>query len=651
MALSTLNLLEHRMQSHKLTATSLPIGVVHQMDQVNQIKWFRGHPSPFFISPKHDGVRLVSYQPPPSHKKESKEQKKRGASRSTTVALRETSCYSRSGRAIHGLFWIEEELHLLRMLCGDRSLLLDGELYLHHATSSSDTTAKEVTSSLIQPPYQTSAGGFQTGFLAVSSLVHRLRGNSSVCATEADVLQYVPSLPRYCVFDIASYRPPHCNKEHDTALQSMGVCARNVAAELRRVWCRTLRECGILDVAHLTVVPNITLFSHRLRVLSFLMTLLQYGTASPLLRSHCCPTQPTVRCSARRQQQRKKKDSQRLCGGSFTSPCYVGGTYVGGVPYQLTSSLADTKQRLLPAFLRLGFEGAVIRSPVNVYTMKEKEKGIVAALAAPRQGVPSGTRRQCRVDCQRFFAHRSKRAPAIVLHAYGGGGRQVSCTAETALVTKRYRGATEQSVREEEEEEEELSLAYHASEQARCSQLRSESAVKVLALQDREYPILCPLLKKQSTNPLTRPLVTVPLSVVRSHGMYVNMTNNDETRATGKSGVKGRAKRNTKGSLESAVGSKAKEQEEVAFYGLRCLAENGIAFNVSIPRMSLVKQRALLDHLLNAGRPPSQRNKRNPPKKSLVGLYATVKYSTLTEHGLPRFGTVKAIRGGKGWFL
>ncbi|GET86655.1 DNA ligase, putative [Leishmania tarentolae] len=151
------------------------------------------------------------------------------------------TCYSRYGRPIYGLFWIEEELSLLRTLCGDPSLIIDGELYLHRTdmdaspagqedqASTPDGKKKSVRTALpssdaggARPP-PSRANNFHSGFLAVSALVTRLRNPTCKCTSEEDVLEYVPSLPRLCVFDVPSYSPmcqstgtphAHCTDHH-----------------------------------------------------------------------------------------------------------------------------------------------------------------------------------------------------------------------------------------------------------------------------------------------------------------------------------------------------------------------------------------------------------------------------------------------------
>ena len=109
---------------------------------------------PFFISPKHDGIRLIS-QP--------------GLDRTFT-------CFSRFGKPVFGMHWIEQELATLRRLSMDPTLCVDGELYLHDRESTSATS---------------------NGFQLVNGLVNRVRGKKSALTTDA-VLEHCPTLPK-CV--------------------------------------------------------------------------------------------------------------------------------------------------------------------------------------------------------------------------------------------------------------------------------------------------------------------------------------------------------------------------------------------------------------------------------------------------------------------
>lgn len=736
MALGTYDVLEHRLQAAGLLHTSattpsssliLAPGATRAKERlatpkpirsgssssgagnlgsetIEQVKWFSSSAqAPFFISPKHDGVRLISYVAPAAAATAAAEAGAAPATSSRAAASRRKAlrqpvssaaiapaapltCFSRYGRPIYGLSWIEEELALLRALAGDPALIVDGELYLHQdemvrvaaAASSScrgkrgapraratkpaatplpkaTATAAAAAKDERRAPRGTSST-FQTGFLAVSALVHRLRGASNRGATAADVLRYVPSLPHLCVFDVPSYSPcpnpvalpPQAGRvsgwrSTDNGCVGGGVDGR-VAAELDRVRTEVLRALRVHDVEQLRVVPNLTTFTQRLRTMHFLLELLARGTASPILLQHFC----TSTAAATGHGAPADRASCVPAHGAVAR--YHGGRFVRRIPYQLVDSLEDATARVLPTYVRHGYEGAVIRAPINTYEFKEKAKGTLAALVAPllRASAPTsqgrGKRGRAKVDAARRATARDAllRAiavpqPALVVRTYRGPTPSVEQVALSSLQCAPPPSSIDLA--------EAALCAADAAELGRkallrCAKLslRSSTAVKLLTYHDREYAILRPLLKEPSTNPNTRELVSLPRSYVEGLGYNI--------------------KPNTDAPAATASGSSV-----VCFYGLQCLADSGVAFNVSLPKLTLATQKALLEHLLSAGRTkpkPAAGKCRSSAKAtsgpgtgvaSLTGLYATVKYSTLTENGLPRFGSVKAIRGGKGWFM
>ncbi|KPI83605.1 putative DNA ligase [Leptomonas seymouri] len=750
MALSSLDTLEQRLEAAHLSAvptaakTMFSIGSTKKADQV---QWFSPQcPSPFFISPKHDGVRLISYVPPTTSsvqavvKPRSTRQRtaKRPAEASKVKAgeVREPlmTCYSRYGRPLYGLFWIEEELQLLRALCGDPSLIVDGELYLHQTSvGTASATPRRASAVGTQHPARLTgitkksplpapsgedctspaAATFKTGFLAVSALVHRLRGPSLQNATERDILQYTPALPSLCVFDIPSYSPcPNplsavstssasaWSQRHSFQFKS-SVCVkeqRAVLAELQRVRKAVMERLSIRDVEQLRVVPNLTPFSQRLRTMNFLFELLNVAMASSVLRHHFCSSQAeheghskAVSAAPTSRQARCKKDSADALS-------YHGGRYVSRIPYQLVTSLEETTQRVLPMYLRHNYEGAVIRSPVNTYDFKEKRKGTLSALIAPLlradptaaygagraplRGQRNGLARAIRGKRDRVALLLSlggesgtSGSKALMVRAYSNGASSVE---PLSPVTHACAGLNEA----EQEALDATEVGERAVQRAKELPLRSETAVKILAYQDREYAILRPLLKEPSKNPNTRVLVSIPRSSVSALGYPIKPDpDGGEVGEAGgnvdggKRGGRGKA---SKAAVANKSLSKVKAASPAAssegssvvvFYGLQCLAENGLVFNVSMPKLTLSQQKELLDHLLAAGKHPvsaggrangrktasrkgtAKKPSREQKMASLTGLYATVKFSTLTEHGLPRFGTVKAIRGGKGWFM
>lgn len=530
---------------------------------------------PYFISPKHDGVRIVSYV-------------------SERAECLTSTCFSRFGRHVHGMFWIEEELRLLRWLCGDPRLVLDGELYIHNepnARSKGENRAK-------------------TGFLAVSALVHRLRGPKSACSTEEEVLSYVASLPRFCVFDLVSFQPSDkINLSDETSGRGLSQIEKERMLLLREV----MEINGVRDMEMLRVIPNYSVFSHRLKTMNFLMRLLQRARASPIL----FPGKANTSTQAPKGKKRLNDSSSATDGTS------LGGEYVRLVQYSLLRSLEDAKEVYLKEYISMGYEGAVIRSATNVYEMREKEKDVVLGLLDPL--LASGRRL--------LFVHR--KTPRA---GFGPGG----LPAATPPLLRTYAnnvtdlngyddgGATGENAAEDANHQE---IVKRAVKQARHNARRSSTAVKLLPFCDKEYAILKPLLKVPSSNPRTRKLVGVPLSSLHEGQKIISTPRTRFGRSTL---------------------NKNDESNVVVFYGLQCLSDTGRVFNVSLPKMDVAKQRALLDHLLEVTGGLKKGGKSSAGqvgRRSLTGLYATVKYSSLTEYGVPRFGQVKAIRGGKGWFL
>lgn len=538
MALTTLDILKEQLQRG--------VKVVHEED----ITAFKsGH---FFISPKHDGVRVVSYVNPIS------------AVPSGTVedAKPLKTCFSRHGRPIWGMQWIEQEVNLLRTLAGDPYMALDGELYLHKEedkqTKKTAKKSKEQSVAGSQP--------HMTGFLAVAALVHRLRGKLQNPSLD-EVLAHVPSLPRYCIFDVASYcpRPTPRPKRNGKGLSMF-------QKEIQLIQQRCLSEHGISDIRTFHVVPNVSPFSLRLRVLAYFASLLRYAMSSPALVSAYCPFQLSVE-----EAQRTPKK------GELNVLDFVGGQYVKFIPYSLCSSLDEAQNLYLKFFVSMGFEGAVIRTPLNVYAMREKKSGTVAKM------VSSG------------FCSESHSDTTNTNQKQKHGSRR-------ALSSKKRESVDQTVMRTNEIQRDLLSAAV---QRAKHLPRRSPTAVKLLLYKDDEFPVLRPLFKEPSANPRTRELVEVDGSTLSSSERI------KKTSAT------------------------KKKTKNVSFFGLQCLASNGRVFSVTLPKLSIEKQKELLRHLQQKAK----------GRKLLTGLYVTVKYSTLTEHGVPRFGTVKAIRGGKGWFL
>ncbi|KAG5510103.1 hypothetical protein JKF63_06998 [Porcisia hertigi] len=761
MALSTLDMLEHRLQAAGLGGTTstasapqLPAAPSGRSveDKTHQFKWFSNSVSaPFFVSPKHDGVRLISYVPPtiatqrPSSKQAPSKAKKKTSS-TTGESSPLMTCYTRSGRPIYGLFWIEEELRLLRALCGDASLIIDGELYLHRTDMDTSPLGQEgqaetlvgrkkrtAGTPLLPPhangtrPLPATADTFQTGFLAVAALVKRLRGPTSRCASENDILQYVPSLPRLCIFDVPSYSPcanplapPTCTSQTPISVGPASLLhagarvplrddrsSHRVVAEIQRVRKDVGAALGLYDLEQLRVVPNLTPFSQRLRAMHYLFELLSRGMESPVLRQHFCPTTAHM-CSAPKTRDVGNRRTRPARATQVHRPesdmiRYHGGHFVSRIPYHLVASLEDTTQRILPVYLGAGYEGAVIRAPVNTYEFKEKTKGTLTSLVAPLLWRPTKTGRsdggrqlssEIYMNGDKGSSRRARNRAALLLSLNSGA----ALSAATPLMVRAYRGdaprrepvqpvsPSDAGLTDAEMNAlDVVAVGRRAVLQGAKLPQRSLSAVKILTYHDREYAILRPLLKEPSTNPKTRELASIPRSQVRALG-YAIKPNTDMALSGGVDDDDDYGAPSAACATQRPRGKKTMHTTTdgahslVHFYGLECLAENGLVFNVSLPKMTLAQQKTLLQHLLSAGSNvvregggtasasirTRNRHKRASVKAScgtaarcaapskmvsLTGLYATVKFSTLTEHGLPRFGSVKAIRGGKGWFM
>ncbi|KEG13690.1 putative DNA ligase [Trypanosoma grayi] len=537
------------------------------------------HGPPYFISPKHDGVRIVSYV---SERAES---------------LRST-CFSRFGRPVHGMFWIEEELRLLRWLCGDPRLALDGELYIHKQSNGRSK----------------GESGAKTGFLAVAALVHRLRGPKSACSTEEEVLNYVDSLPRFCIFDIVSYQP---SESLSVAGENSGRGLSQIEKERVLLLREVMKANEVCNLEMLRVIPNYSVFSQRLKAMNFLMCLLQRVRASPIL----FPGKFAQQSHERGEQKR----SESLVGATG-----VGGEYVQLIQYSMLRSLQDAKRVYLKNYVSNGYEGAVVRSAANVYEVREKEKGILLGLLDPlldsdkRLDITATASRGLKRGLQRTAA--PSPPPLLLLHTYANDEPVIPAIGGGVADAAEIR----QCEAEESNHQEVVRVAVRRTKQ---NPRRSTTVVKLLPFCDKEYAILKPLLKVPSTNPRARKLISIPLSSFKGGHSVVSTPRTRHGRDASKENDKSKV---------------------VVFYGLQCLSETGRVFNVPLPKMDVAKQRLLLDHLLDVTGASNKKGKSGPRRvcrRSLTGLYATVKYATLTEYGIPRFGQVKAIRGGKGWFM
>ncbi|KAH9599677.1 hypothetical protein LSM04_000409 [Trypanosoma melophagium] len=538
-----------------------------------------------FISPKHDGVRIVSYV-------------------SERAESQKSTCFSRFGRPVHGMFWIEEELRLLRWLCGDPRLVLDGELYIHR--KSSDDSDNE--------------NGVKTGFLAVSALVHRLRGPKSACSTEEEALSYVASLPRYCIFDIVSFQP---SDNINLKNENNGRGLSQIEKERLMIILEVMKANHISDMEMLRVIPNYSVFSQRLKAMHFLMSLLQRAYSSPILFPGRNSTNTNVTGSASTVSH-SSKSNKRIKRRGTADTKSIGGEYVQLIQYSVLRSLEDAKRVYLDKYVSNGYEGAVIRSATNMYEVKEKEKGMLLGLLEPM--LPGSENLVVNAKgSRRRGEHIHNEESTSLLCTYTRDNVATTLNGDTSNVNE-----IEQSKAEDANHEE---IAKVVLKRAKQNGKRSSTVVKLLPFCDKEYAILKPLLKIPSSNPRSRKLVSIPLSSL----------NGGRTAIT-----------TPKTTIGRAASEKNKSSDVVVFYGLQCLSDTGRVFNVPLPKMDVAKQRSLLNHLLEVTGGSKKKGKseiQQMGRRSLTGLYATVKFPTLTEYGIPRFGQVKAIRGGKGWFM
>lgn len=292
--------------------------LVAQTEEVNNTSGL------YFVSPKHDGIRVVSY----------------AVEGKTTPAS--ITCFSRFGRPLRGLFWIEDELQTLRSLSRDMSLCVDGELYIH-------------------PKLLPSGGGGERsehavyGFQEVCGLITRLRGGapSQLPKTTSEVLRLVPELPHYCVFDVVTYTPPSLAR-----------------AEAHGTLHDAMTLCNVSNLAQMTVSPGRTPFLQRLRTLSFLFTLLQMQHTAANGKSDELAAADRPRFSNLLE--------------------YKGGKYIHLIPYERIQSVADGGQYALHKFHKLGYEGVVLRTAMNPYSATVKV-GKKAALSGALRAAAKNT--------------------------------------------------------------------------------------------------------------------------------------------------------------------------------------------------------------------------------------------------------------------
>lgn len=261
---------------------------------------------PFFISPKHDGIRLVS----------------------CPGIVDSYTCFSRFGKPVFGLHWVEDELRHLRRLSMDPNLCVDGELYLHDTDSTVGTAS---------------------GFQLVNGLVNRVRGRKTVTTTN-DALEHCPVLPQFCVFDLVQYQPP---VELSAAIQKLSKQEQLLVGNCMKLG-------GLGDLRTLAVKPNETGFLQRLRTLNFLFNLL---AASAAAKQRDKPLEMTATPKPHK----------------FSTLQYKGGKSVQLIPYRMIPSLLTAREEM-KTFVHTGYEGLVARTASNVYqcawkNVKQSSKG------------------------------------------------------------------------------------------------------------------------------------------------------------------------------------------------------------------------------------------------------------------------------------
>ncbi|CCD14501.1 unnamed protein product [Trypanosoma congolense IL3000] len=375
----------------------------------------------------------------------------------------------------------------------------------------------------------------------------------------------------------------------------------------------------ILDLEMVRVIPNHSVFSQRLKALHFLASLLERARSS-------CPffADPALETAQGHNSAEPLGETLNACGVS------AGGRYVKLIRYSLITSLEEARSVYLKKYLSDGYEGAVIRSAANVYEVREKKKGVLQGLLNPLLPSSRTSSTVWHEPCGPRWDTPRDTDDERTLRGHAKNGCIFTCDPTRPPTPERGRGK-----RETDEEIDHREIVMKVFKRAKRNSSRSVTVTKLLPSADKEYAILKPLLKVSTNNAWSRNLLRVPLVSIRGclDALVV-------PRASRRAG--------------SCKKCDDEADSTVVFYGLQCLSDTGRVFNVALPKMDSERQQALLGHLLEAtgcrrggGVVVSGRMGR----RSLTGLYATVKYPSLTEHGVPRFGQVKAIRGRRGWFL
>lgn len=426
--------------SDSLVISGSPIGHMSQTPSSSSSSSLLSqyHP-PYFLSPKLDGVRCISADVTAlSAHKRSWDDGQEATAAPTIGAFAHHkaapfSCYSRFGSPLPTFPHIEQELSVLRHLSGDSGLCLDGELYLHDdqamleledtsspasaKTSSSSSSSQGINGgemSYVKLPQSVKAlvskrlnkkssdshinfthgAGYRRtkellGRLQFNpNLVHELswEGKSPMAPQTTPTTHFkCPTHPRYCVFDVISYIPP----SHPTC----------------PLMAHVMVATGINSLATLQCDPYRTSFISRARTLVFLFTLLQAytvllaakgGDGDASLRNIASSkalsnNRPSVMAYPAPVIKRLLSDysfSGKDGSGLFPSPSrqapslplaplhFRGGSFVKLVPYTCITNLSDAPNKVLPRYLSHRFEGAVVRTALNVYlTAPDKTAG------------------------------------------------------------------------------------------------------------------------------------------------------------------------------------------------------------------------------------------------------------------------------------
>ena len=290
---------------------------------------------PYFISPKLDGVRCISFAP-----RDPGPAPKRFTGQLRTPAQPPLhTCYSRRGMLHPLLPSIERELWSLRVLAGDEGVTLDGELYLPARAGSPD-----LTSILATAPTSRTAPHIRRSLEEVS----------------------------FNVFDLVSLW-----FEHRTPMNLLGdstLSNQSLAAAALTVRNQTFANFASGGASHMRVVEGKTTFVERLQCMTFLFDLVKAAKSTQvrLPPSVGATSQPKGRAlslweglgeafDTHLDQPAAAKslegDSPKSCAGGLKM---VEHTAIWGKLEEAVGIVAQYVDEM-------GYEGAVVRSGLNLY--------------------------------------------------------------------------------------------------------------------------------------------------------------------------------------------------------------------------------------------------------------------------------------------